>query len=75
MFLIILDIKSWNWKCVMIQLLPGYDDTHEDVAHKTHDAEGDVCDGEGPQHVVLHPKQYTLQYSKIQTTYSILHFR
>ena len=49
-------------------MLPGYDDTHEDVADETHDAEGDVGDGEGPQHVVLHPKQYTLQYSKIETT-------
>ena len=61
----------------MILLLPGYDDTHEDVADEAHDAKGDVGDGEGPQHVVLHPKQYSTHCStvKIQTTYSILHFR
>ena len=51
---------------IIYQLLPGYDDAHENVADETHDAQGDVGDGEGPQHVVLHPAQYTLQYSTVQ---------
>ena len=50
---------------IIYQLLPGYDDAHENVADETHDAQGDVGDGEGPQHVVLHPAQYTLQYSTV----------